>query len=86
MVTEGLPPRISWGAVIAGGVVAVAVGSMLSILSGAVGASAVDATNGETPGVDSFGIAAGAWLLVANPIGLLAGGYVAARLSGSADR
>jgi hypothetical protein len=81
-----LPPRISWGAVIAGGVVAVAVGSMLSILGVAVGASAVDATNAETPGAGSFSVAAGAWLLVANLIGLLAGGYVSARLSGSSDR
>lgn len=80
-----LPPRISWGAVFAGGVVAVAVGVMLSILGVAIGASAVDAANAETPGAGSFSIAAGVWLLVSNLIGLLTGGYVAARLSGSAD-
>ncbi|WP_431266746.1 hypothetical protein [Dankookia sp. P2] len=44
-----LPPRISWGAVLAGGVVAVAVGTMLNILGVAIGASTVDATAGATP-------------------------------------
>jgi hypothetical protein len=44
-----LPPRISWGAVIAGAVVAVIVGLMLNVLGVAVGASAVDATSGDTP-------------------------------------
>ncbi|MDB5371497.1 MAG: hypothetical protein JWP04_139 [Belnapia sp.] len=80
-----LPPRISWGAVFAGGVVAVAVGAMLSILGVAIGASAVDATNADTPGAGTFSMAAGIWLLVSNLIGLFIGGYVAARLSGTAD-
>src|SRR3954454_11669936 len=80
-----LPPRISWGAVFAGGVVAVAVGTMLNILGVAIGASTVDATAGSTPGASSFGIGAGIWLLVATLIGLAVGGYVAARLSGTAD-
>jgi hypothetical protein len=80
-----LPPRISWGAVFAGGVVAVAVGTMLNILGVAIGATTVDATAGDTPGASAFGIATGVWLLVANLIGLAVGGYVAARLSGTAD-
>lgn len=83
--TIPLPSRISWGAVFAGGVVAVAVGTMLNVLGLAIGATAVDATTGDTPGASTFGITAGVWLLVANTIGLLAGGYVAARLSGSGD-
>ncbi|WP_243634460.1 hypothetical protein [Roseicella frigidaeris] len=83
--TPPLPSRISWGAVFAGGVVAVAVATMLNILGVAIGASAVDASAGSTPGASSFGIGAGIWLLVANLIGLATGGYVAARLSGSAD-
>ncbi|MCB4820157.1 hypothetical protein [Roseicella aerolata] len=80
-----LPPRISWGAVLAGGVVAVAVGTMLNILGAAIGATTVDATTGDTPAASSFGIATGVWLLIANTIGLAVGGYVAARLSGTAD-
>ncbi|GGG42540.1 hypothetical protein GCM10010964_32530 [Caldovatus sediminis] len=88
-VPEGapsLPSRISWGAVFAGAVVAVAVGAMLNILGLAVGVSAIDAmVPGETPAAATFGIATGVWLLLANLIGLAVGGYVAARLSGTAD-
>ena len=80
-----LPPRISWGAVIAGAVVAVIVGLMLNVLGIAVGASAVDATSGDTPSATTFGVVSGVWLLVANLIGLAVGGYVAARFSGTAD-
>ena len=80
-----LPPRISWGAVIAGAIVAVVVGLMLNVLGVAVGASAVDATGGDTPSGTTFGIVAGIWLLVANLVGMAVGGYVAARFSGTAD-
>ncbi|MBK1656971.1 hypothetical protein E2C05_00335 [Paracraurococcus ruber] len=58
---------------------------MLNVLGLAIGATAVDATAAQTPGASTFGIGAGIWLLVANTLGLLAGGYVAARLSGSGD-
>jgi hypothetical protein len=81
-----LPPRISWGAILAGGLVAVTVGAMLNVLGLAVGATTIDPEQpGETPGAGLLGIASGAWLLVANLIGLAAGGWVAARLSGTAD-
>ncbi|SDB61438.1 hypothetical protein [Belnapia rosea] len=88
-LAEGTPTlqrRVSWGAILAGGVVAVAVGTMLSVLGVAIGASAVDATQGQSPEAGNAGIIAGAWLLISNLIGLAVGGYVAARLSGSADR
>lgn len=87
-VPEGapsLPPRLSWGAIFAGGIVAVAVGTMLNVLGLAVGAGAVDTTAGQTPSGSTFGITAGIWLLAAQLIGLAVGGYVAARLSGTAD-
>jgi hypothetical protein len=88
-VPEGapsLPPRISWGAVFAGAVVAVTVGAMLNILGLAVGSTTIDpATPGNTPDASTLGIASGVWLLVANLIGLAVGGWVAARLCGTAD-
>jgi hypothetical protein len=81
-----LPPRISWGAILAGGLFAVAVGAMLNVLGLAIGATTIDpAQPGETPGAGLLGIASGIWLLVANLIGLAAGGWVAARLSGTSD-
>ncbi len=81
-----LPPRISWGAVFAGAIVAVTVGTMLNVLGVAIGATTIDpAAAGGTPSASTIGIASGIWLLVANLIGLAVGGYVAARLSGTAD-
>ncbi|MFC0410276.1 hypothetical protein [Roseomonas elaeocarpi] len=85
---EGAPSvrsRISWGAIFAGAVIALAIGLMLNVLGAAVGATLVDATSRQTPDASSFGIGAGIWLLVANLIGLAVGGYAAARLSGTAD-
>jgi hypothetical protein len=80
------PPRISWGSILAGALVAVAVGTMLNILGLAVGATTFDlARPGASPGASTLGIAGGIWLLVANLIGLGVGGWVAARLSGTAD-
>jgi hypothetical protein len=85
---EGAPAlasRASWGAIIAGAVVALTIGLMLNTLGVAVGATAVDAVNRDTPSAGSFGIGAGIWFLVSNLIGLAVGGWVAARLSGTAD-
>lgn len=79
-------PRISWGAVFAGAIVALALGLMLNVLGAAIGATLVDATARDTPNASSFGIGAGVWLLVSNLIGLGVGGYAAARLSGTASR
>ncbi|HYF08616.1 MAG TPA: hypothetical protein VD970_13415 [Acetobacteraceae bacterium] len=80
-----LPPRISWGAILAGALLAVTIGAMLNILGLALGATAVDAAARDTPSAATFGIGAGIWLLAANLIGLAAGGYAAARLSGTGD-
>lgn len=78
-------PRVSWGAVLAGAIVALAIGLMLNVLGAAVGATLVDATARDTPDASSFGIGAGLWVLVSNLIGLGVGGYAAARLSGTAS-
>ncbi|WP_376092985.1 hypothetical protein ACE7GA_24700 [Roseomonas sp. CCTCC AB2023176] len=86
---EGAPVlrhRISWGAILAGALVAVAVGAMLNILGVAIGATAVDAVQRDTPNASTFGITGAIWLLVANLLGLAVGGYVAARLSGTSDK
>jgi hypothetical protein len=86
---EGAPalrPRVSWGAILAGSVIAVMIGFMLNILGAAVGATAVDAVGRDTPDASTFGIGAAVWLLAATLIGLAVGGYAAARLSGTADK
>lgn len=80
-----LPTRMSWGAVLAGAVIALAVGATLNILGAAIGANLVDATERATPDATSLGIGGGIWLLVSHLIGLGVGAYAAARLSGTAD-
>jgi len=85
---EGAPKlaaRVSWGAVFAGALVAVAIGLMLNTLGAGVFASMVDTTQRATPGGATMGVGAAVWLLVSNLIGLAVGGYAAARLSGNAD-
>ena len=81
-----LPPRVSWGAIAAGAIVAVMIGLMLNILGAAIGVTAVDAVEGDTPDASTFGIGAAIWLLVATLVGLGVGAYAAARLSGTADK
>jgi hypothetical protein len=88
VIPEGAPAfasRVSWGAVFAGAVVAIAIGLMLNALGAGVGATTIDATARGTPSASNFGIGAAIWVLVSNLIGLAAGGYVAARLSGTSD-
>jgi hypothetical protein len=88
VVPEGAPSfasQVSWGAVIAGAVVAIAVGLMLNALGAGVGATTVDATARNSPSASSLGIGAAIWILISNLIGLAVGGYVAARLSGTSD-
>jgi hypothetical protein len=79
--TAGLR-RISWGAVLAGAVIVIAVHVSLSLLGFGIGLSTVDPAAGDTPQPTSFGIGAGIWWVVSNLIALVIGGYVAARLSG----
>lgn len=80
-----LPSRISWGAVIAGSLIAAVIAAMLNILGAAIGATTVDAVAQATPGAARMGIGAAIWLVIANTLALAAGGYTAARLSGTAD-
>ncbi|PWC27872.1 hypothetical protein CR165_15600 [Pseudoroseomonas aestuarii] len=70
---------------LAGAVIALAVGAMLNILGAAIGANLVDAAERATPDASTLGIGGGIWLLVSHLIGLGLGAYAAARLSGTAD-
>ncbi|WP_246521825.1 hypothetical protein [Neoroseomonas terrae] len=80
-----LPSRISWGAVLAGSLIAAVIAATLNILGLAVGATTVDAVAHATPGAAQMGIGAAIWLVIANTLALAAGGYTAARLSGTTD-
>ncbi|MDD1451152.1 hypothetical protein NHF48_009460 [Sphingomonas sp. H160509] len=80
------PTRISWGAIFAGVVIAIAIQLVLGILGTGIGLSLVDPVEGTTPGATGFGIGAGIYWIITTIIALGAGGYAAARGAGVHDR
>lgn len=78
--------RISWGAIFAGVIIAVAIQIVLGILGTGIGLTMVDPSEGTTPGAAGFGIGAGIYWLITTIIALGAGGYAAARVAGVHDR
>src|SRR5688572_29848019 len=73
-----IPPRVSWGAAMAGAVVASAVWLLLHLLAVGAGLSAPASDAGT---LESIGVGTGAWSLVAPAVALFAGGLVAGRLA-----
>ena len=78
--------RISWGAIFAGVVIAVAIQLVLGILGTGIGLTMVDPVEGTTPGAAGFGIGAGIYWLITTIVALGAGGYAAARVAGVTER
>ena len=74
--------RMSWGAVLAGAVVALSVQLLLSLLGIGIGLATVDPAAGDTPDAASFGIASGVFYAIVTLVSLFAGGWVAGRLAG----
>lgn len=74
--------RISWSAVLAGAVVALAIHAGLSTLGIGIGAAAVDPHNREHPikGVPTTMLV---WMFVSGLVALFAGGWVSGRLAGT---
>lgn len=78
--------RISWGAVFAGVVMAVAVQILLTVLGAAVGLGMAQPGGTAAPSASGFGIGGAVWWTVANLLALFVGGFVAARLAGVETR
>ncbi|MFO1069710.1 MAG: hypothetical protein U1E14_14420 [Geminicoccaceae bacterium] len=78
--------RVSWAAIFAGVVVAIAVQMLLALLGAGIGFDMLEPATGGTPEGSAFGIGAGLWWLVSNLIALVAGGYTAAWLAGNTLR
>lgn len=74
--------KISWGAVIAGVVVALVTQLLLNLIGIGIGASAVDPVNGDNPSATTLSVSAGIWWALSGIIAAFIGGYVASRLSG----
>jgi hypothetical protein len=75
--------RISWGAVLAGAVVAVATTLLLSLLGAAIGAGSIHPLSTTSTDLANYGIGAGIWQIINLILSMALGGYVAARLSGT---
>jgi hypothetical protein len=74
--------RISWGAVLAGVVVALVTQILLNLLGIGIGAATLDLAVGDNPSATSFSIGAGIWFALSTILAALAGGYTAGRLAG----
>jgi hypothetical protein len=74
---------ISWGSVFAGAVIAVAIGVAFNILGLAFGLAAVRPGDSDTS--EAFTAGAGLWLALSTVLGMLVGGYVAARSAHNPD-
>lgn len=79
-------PRLSWPAIFAGVVIAVAIQLVLALLGTGIGLSLVDPVQGTTPSAGGFGIGAGIYWILSTIIALGAGSYAAARVAGVHDR
>jgi hypothetical protein len=74
--------RVSWGAVLAGVMVALVTQLILNLIGIGIGAASFDPTSNANPSGTTFSIAAGIWWGLSGIIAALAGGYTAGRLSG----
>jgi hypothetical protein len=74
--------RISWGAVLAGVIILLAVQLLLSMLGVGIGASTIDPLQEGSPEGRTLGIGAGIWWVVTALLATFAGSWVAGRLAG----
>ena len=74
--------RVSWGAVLAGVVVALVTQLVLNMLGIGIGAATLNPARGDNPFASTFSIGAAIWFALAGILAALAGGYTAGRLSG----
>lgn len=74
--------KISWGAVFAGVVIALATQFLLNLLGVGIGAAVLDPATADNPTASSLSIIGGLWFVVAGIVASFIGAYVASRLSG----
>jgi hypothetical protein len=72
-------PLISWGAVIAGVVVAVALGALLNLLGLAIGATAANPWTMDSGDAKALTLGGGLWLAFSSAVALQVGAFIAAR-------
>src|SRR5947207_5020837 len=75
--------RISWGAIFAGTVVALAIQLMLTLIGGAIGLSTFNGATVQSSAGTPLGAGAATWLVITSLISLFVAGYVTGRLGGT---
>jgi hypothetical protein len=75
--------RISWGAIFAGAIIALATQLVLTLIGTAVGLATLNPETGQNPSGTTLGIGAGVWLVISSLVSLFLGGYIAGRLGGT---
>jgi hypothetical protein len=75
--------RISWGAIFAGAIIALATQLVLTLIGTALGLATLYPTTGQNPSGTTVGIGAGLWLVISSLVSLFLGGYIAGRLGGT---
>ena len=85
-VAGGSQRRISWGAIIGGVAIALAVQMLLSMLGLGIGLTTIEPATEGAPAASSLGMGAAGWWVISSLIALLAGGYVASRLAGTFNK
>ena len=83
--TAGRPAgRLSWGAILAGAVLALVLQLLLSMLGAGIGLSTIDPLrNGDTPSAAALGAGAGLWWVISGLVAAGIGGWLAGKLSDS---
>ena len=79
-ITEGGASAVSWGAIIAGAVVASALSLALLMLGAGIGLVSVSPWSNNNVSVTTFGILAAAWFIAVQLFASGVGGYLAGRL------
>ncbi|WP_312366977.1 PhnA-like protein [Ensifer sp.] len=74
--------KISWGSILAGVALALAVQFLLNLLGVGIGAAVLDPTTSDNPDASTFSIMGGVWFVIAGIVASFVGGYIASRLSG----
>jgi hypothetical protein len=72
-------PLISWGAVIAGVAVAIALGALLNMLGLAIGATAANPWTMDSGDAKGLTLGGGLWVAFSNAVALQVGAFIAAR-------
>lgn len=86
-ITRATPghPRVSWGAIVAGAFLTLAMAWLMTLLGMAIGVSILDASEAAAMGT-GFTIGTGLWMLLTALVAFFVGALLTARLARSADQ